>query len=41
MSNEIATGPTGQGELFLLSAPSGAGKTTLIRQVVERLASHG
>ena len=29
------------GELFLLSAPSGAGKTTLIRNVMEKLAATG
>jgi guanylate kinase len=38
MSSESAVAP---GELFLLSAPSGAGKTTLIRHVIERLAAHG
>lgn len=35
MSNEVAV----RGELFLVSAPSGAGKTTLIRGVLARLAA--
>lgn len=46
MSNEPSrgTGPAAggaQGELFLLSAPSGAGKTTLIRNLIETLADSG
>ncbi len=36
MSNE-----RGRGELFLLSAPSGAGKTTLIRHLIDSLADSG
>ncbi|KAB2959702.1 MAG: guanylate kinase [Thermoanaerobaculia bacterium] len=32
---------TARGDLFLLSAPSGAGKTTLIRDVMDRLAGSG
>lgn len=32
---------TARGDLFLLSAPSGAGKTTLIRDVMTRLAGAG
>lgn len=31
----------GQGELFLLSAPSGAGKTTLIRNLIDSLTDSG
>lgn len=38
MSNERATTP-GAGDLYLISAPSGAGKTTLIRGVFDRLAT--
>jgi guanylate kinase len=42
MSSEPKTTPeTARGELFLLSAPSGAGKTTLIRNVMEALAARG
>jgi guanylate kinase len=37
MSNERPA----RGDLFLLSAPSGAGKTTLIRYVMEHLADSG
>lgn len=37
MSNESPV----RGELFLLSAPSGAGKTTLIRHLVEALSASG
>ena len=36
MSNELPLG-----ELFLLSAPSGAGKTTLIRNLIESLTDSG
>jgi len=28
------------GKLFLISAPSGAGKTTLVREIIERYGSH-
>lgn len=41
MSNEPVAKPAGAGELFLLSAPSGAGKTTLIRNVTETMAARG
>jgi guanylate kinase len=32
---------TSRGVLFIVSSPSGGGKTTLIRQAIERLAGHG
>lgn len=38
MSNEMTGRAAVRGELFLLSAPSGAGKTTLIRSVIDSLA---
>jgi guanylate kinase len=43
MSSETKApaGEDSKGELFLLSAPSGAGKTTLIRNVMETLAAKG
>jgi guanylate kinase len=41
MSNELSGPTVVKGELFLLSAPSGAGKTTLIRHVIEALTSAG
>lgn len=41
MSNETSAAASSRGELFLLSAPSGAGKTTLIRSVIESLAREG
>jgi guanylate kinase len=41
MWSESSSSAPASGELFLLSAPSGAGKTTLIRQVIERLAGRG
>jgi guanylate kinase len=40
MSSERRAGPA-RGELFLLSAPSGAGKTTLIRNVMDAVARAG
>lgn len=36
-----ATVPTTRGELFIVASPSGGGKTTLIKRVMERLAAHG
>lgn len=41
MSNEPFEAEPVRGELFLLSAPSGAGKTTLIRNVVDALVRNG
>ncbi|MEO8277676.1 MAG: guanylate kinase [Thermoanaerobaculia bacterium] len=45
MSNEperhSPSQPAARGELFLLSAPSGAGKTTLIRSLIQSLADSG
>jgi len=41
MSSERAPVPSARGELFLLSAPSGAGKTTLIRNLIDALADSG
>jgi len=40
MSNDPTLAATAPGELFLLSAPSGAGKTTLIRGLLEELDGH-
>ena len=37
----LAAERRGQGELFLLSAPSGAGKTTLIRNLIDSLTDSG
>lgn len=39
MSNETTLTRNSRGELFLLSAPSGAGKTTLTRSVLEQLGA--
>src|SRR5262245_12380417 len=36
MSSRDAAGPEGRGLLFIVSAPSGAGKTTLVERVVEQ-----
>ena len=44
MSSErglVASAPLPRGELFVLSAPSGAGKTTLIRNLIDSLADSG
>ena len=41
MSSELSGPAPARGELFLLSAPSGAGKTTLIRYVIEALTNSG
>ena len=41
MSSDREAAAGARGELFLLSAPSGAGKTTLIRSLIESLAVSG
>lgn len=44
MSSErglVPSAPNPRGELFVLSAPSGAGKTTLIRNLIDSLADSG
>lgn len=37
MSSEAASAPPARGALFVVSAPSGAGKTTLVEQLVARV----